>query len=151
MARPLTGRRNSGPWFSRFGEVIRFERGARTVYPGLKVRQRLGSNRIYEINMPVPHYDARLVEIRFPAASPHVPRVTVDGPEPHHNYGKNALCMWCPSDPRCERWVFEDGLLQLLGLTQRHLFMEAWYLEHEEWLGPEAPHGPDLAKRRGGE
>jgi len=51
------------------------------------------------------------------------------------------LCMWRPGDPPERRWVDEDGLLALFGMTAEHLFKEAWWREHGEWLGDEAPHG----------
>ena len=38
------------------------------------------------------------------------------------------------------RWVFEDGLLALMGLVMAHLFKEAWWRETGEWLGEEVPH-----------
>jgi hypothetical protein len=50
--------------------------------------------------------------------------------------------MWYPQDPDAHRWVFEDGLLVLLGLIAAHLFREAWWRETGEWLGPEAGHPP---------
>ena len=139
-ARPLTARRGgSSPWWSRFAELYRFEFGARAIYAGFKV-DKSGAALTYSIDMPVPHYDSRQVTIRFSSVSPYVPHVTVDGLPPHHTYGENTLCMWHPFDPKSERWVLQDGLLQLLGITQRHLFKEAWFREHGEWLGEEAPH-----------
>lgn len=69
------------------------------------------------------------------------PRVTVDGPtDSPHRYGGEELCMWHPADPAEQRWVFGDGLLQLIGIVARHLFREAWWRETGEWPGPEAPH-----------
>lgn len=35
----------------------------------------------------------------------------------------------------------EDGLLVLFGMIAEHLFKEAWWREHHEWLGEEYPHG----------
>jgi len=37
--------------------------------------------------------------------------------------------------------VPEDGLLVLFGMIAEHLFKEAWWREHGEWLGEEYPHG----------
>ena len=51
--------------------------------------------------------------------------------------------MWDPDDPSECRWVFEDGLLALFGMTVAHLFREAWWRETGEWLGPQAWHGPN--------
>jgi hypothetical protein len=75
----------------------------------------------------------------------------VDGPEwpegSPHRYGPRRLCVWYPSDPDQQKWVFDDGLLMLINLIQAHLFEEAWWREtggrdDGEWLGPEAPHDP---------
>lgn len=91
--------------------------------------------------MEVPHYEPRNVEIRFVWSR--VPKVFVDGPGGSpHRYEDGSLCMWHPRDPPDEKWVFEDGLLALLNLIQAHLFREAWWREHGEWLGPQAPHAP---------
>jgi hypothetical protein len=35
--------------------------------------------------------------------------------------------------------VPEDGLLVLFGMLAEHLFEEAWWREHHEWLGEEYP------------
>ncbi|MCW2538756.1 MAG: hypothetical protein JWN95_481 [Frankiales bacterium] len=35
----------------------------------------------------------------------------------------------------------DDGLLMLFGMIANHLLKEAWWREHGEWLGDEAPHG----------
>ena len=53
----------------------------------------------------------------------------------------NSLCMWFPEDPIDCRWVFEDGLLNLIGLAMAHLFREAWWRETGEWAGEEVGHG----------
>jgi len=92
--------------------------------------------------LEVPHYEPRQVEIRFERWSK-VPRVRADGPGSPHRYDDTGtLCMWYPSDPVERKWVFEDGLLALLNHIQAHLFREAWWREHGEWLGPQVPHGP---------
>jgi len=88
------------------------------------------------------YYESRQVEIRFENWS-QTPRVFVDGPtDSPHRYSDGSLCMWYPDDPPEQRWVFSDGLLVLLNYIQAHLFREAWWRENDEWLGPEAPHGP---------
>lgn len=74
-----------------------------------------------------------------------------DGPTSPHRYKDGGLCIWHPSDAVEYRWVFEDGLLQLLGHIAAHLFREAWWRETGEWLGPEAPHGPALKERTRGD
>jgi hypothetical protein len=92
--------------------------------------------------MEVPYYEPRNVSVTFEDWSRH-PIVRTDGPDSAHRYDRNGhLCMWYPSDPPEQRWVFEDGLLVLLNIIQAHLFREAWWRETGEWLGPEAPHEP---------
>ncbi len=54
------------------------------------------------------------------------------------------MCIWYPGDGEDQRWVPEDGLLALLGMTAVHLFKEAYWRETGEWLGEEAPHGVNL-------
>ena len=90
----------------------------------------------------MPSYGARKVHIRFSGMSD-VPSVFVDGPrDSPHRYSDGSLCMWYPRDPVDRRWVFEDGLLDLIGLVIAHLFREAWWRETGEWLGEEVPHEP---------
>jgi hypothetical protein len=48
--------------------------------------------------------------------------------------------MWYPRDPVAKKWVVNDGILRLLGLTTTHLFREAWWRDTGEWLGPEYDH-----------
>lgn len=48
--------------------------------------------------------------------------------------------MWYPWDSTENRWVFEDGLVALLGYIITHLFREEWFRETGEWLGPEFTH-----------
>lgn len=92
--------------------------------------------------MAVPYYEPRNVEIRFEDWS-RLPKVFVDGPDDSpHRYDDGSLCMWYPSDPSEEKWVFEDGLFALLNLIQAHLFREAYWRENNDWAGPEAPHLP---------
>lgn len=109
-------------------------------FPGLKIVKGRGG-RTYRVRMAVPHYEARDIEIRFANGS-RMPRIYADGPtSPHrHTDDSRSLCIWHPDDPVEERWVFEDGLLALLNLIQAHLFREAWWREHDEWLGPEVLH-----------
>lgn len=82
-----------------------------------------------------------MVDVLFRKASPSTPRVRADGPsESPHRYPDGSLCIWYPHDSIDSRWVLEDGLAHLLGLTALHLFREAWWRDTGEWLGPEAPH-----------
>ena len=47
------------------------------------------------------------------------PKVFVDGPkESPHRYSDGSLCMWYPQDPPEQKWVFDDGLLALLGFQR---------------------------------
>jgi hypothetical protein len=40
------------------------------------------------------------------------------------------------------QWRFEHGLVDLLDAIRAHLFREAWWREHGEWLGLEVSHQP---------
>jgi hypothetical protein len=126
----------------------RFERGARDSYTitgscaGRSTRDLV----IYKVVVPVPYYDeTRIVTITLHNTfTPILDGVTADGPtESPHRYDEYTLCMWRPRDPVEQRWVYQDGLLKLVLHTQMHLFREAWWRETSEWLGEEAPHGPD--------
>jgi hypothetical protein len=57
--------------------------------------------------------------------------------------------MWYPDDPKENRWVFEDGLLALLGHISAHLFREAWWRETGKWPGPESGHPNAVPTLRG--
>lgn len=97
--------------------------------------------------MSVPHFEPREVTIRFEKRTPRTPAIFVDGPTSPHRYPDGTLCIWYPQDAPENRWVFDDGLLRLLGHIEVHLFREAWWRETDEWLGPEAPHGPQPKQR----
>lgn len=113
--------------------------GTARSWPGLKIH-RIKGGRLYTLRMDVPFYEPRNVQINFRNWSRH-PVVRVDGPDSRHRFDRNGwLCMWYPTDPPEQRWLFEDGLLALLNTIQAHLFREAWWRETGEWLGPEAPH-----------
>jgi hypothetical protein len=99
------------------------------------------AGRTYTVVIDVPHYERRRVQIHFSKNTPTLPRITTDGPtESPHRYNETRICIWHPDDPYGSRWVFDDGLLVLLGLIAAHLFREAWWRETGEWLGPEASH-----------
>lgn len=73
-----------------------------------------------------------------------------DGPDdsPHrYTYGANRsrLCLWFPRDSPERKWVPEDGLLHLFGITAMHLIKEAWR-ETGKWVGEEYPHDQDQPK-----
>ena len=77
------------------------------------------------------------------------PKVLADGPEesPHRYRHEDArsLCLWYPRDGPDRRWVPTDGLVQLIGMVEMHLFKEAYWRETGEWLGEEGPHGGPMA------
>jgi len=120
---------------------VRFEGGA-IFWHGFNKGRTVTGARGYNLRMEVPHYEPRDVRIAFEDWQ-RIPKVTCDGPPSSpHRYADGSLCMWYPHDPPERKWVFEDGLLMLLNVIQRHLFWEAWWRETDEWLGDEAPHGP---------
>lgn len=103
---------------------------------------------IYEADVSVPGYESRHVTIEFDEGEPYSPSVFVDGPSsrdvsPHRfgDRGYRHLCIWYSGDGEARRWVPDDGLLALLGMTAHHLFKEACWRETGEWLGDERPHG----------
>jgi hypothetical protein len=138
-------RRNKTPWHDDFRARLRFEHGAREQYPGLRARKfggGAGAEVIYSLQVEVPYYDAKQVEISFlNGRFPGIPKITADGPKDSpHRYRDNALCIWEPKDRPERRWVSDDGLLALIEHIRQHLFREAWWREHGEWLGPEVVH-----------
>jgi hypothetical protein len=63
-----------------------------------------------------------------------------------HRFGDNALCLWQPRDPPERRWTSKLGLLTLIELIRRHLFLELhWRKTGGQrcgvWLLEDAPHG----------
>lgn len=140
----------SGPWFGKDSRRLRFELGARSRFPSLRAfttRNGEQSGRHYVAKVPVPHYQERTVSVVFRRDSPNTARVRTDGPTASpHRFGNGTLCMWHPRDPVSARWIVEDGLVRLLGITSAHLFREAWWRETGEWLGPEAPHADGAPK-----
>ena len=141
--------RYGGPWYGNDVLRVRFERGATRHFPTLRsVTHTAGSRagRMYKVIITVPHYEQRHVQIFFVKRQPVHADITVDGPTSSpHRYSPHRLCIWYPGDVDEHRWVFEDGLLVLLGLIEAHLFREAWWRETGEWLGPEAEHAPGPA------
>lgn len=101
---------------------------------------------VYSTTVAVPGYADRVVTIEVSRLDPDHPRVFADGPtDSPHRYperGRRRLCLWYPPDPPEQRWLPDDGLLALFGMAAQHLFQEAWWREHGQWLGVEAPHGP---------
>lgn len=140
----MTGKRRGGPWYGEERPRILFERSSRHIVGLYASRTRRGSGRGYRFPVEVPGYERRQVEVLFLPSGPPSPQVRVDGPEESpHRYRDGTLCLYHPLDPVGQRWVVEDGLLALVGLIATHLFREAWWREHGEWLGPEAAHAHD--------
>lgn len=135
-------RGNSGPWYGRFSERLRFEGSARTKIPGLRSQhRRQGRGWQYLLSVHPPGCPTRKVRIDFALPIPRVPRVIVDGPtDSPHRYADGTLCMWYPLDPEDRRWTFSDGLIQLIGLIQVHLIREHLWRQTGRWYGDEAPH-----------
>jgi hypothetical protein len=129
--------RQTGPWYGRDRDRILFERQARG-FPGLRSVKGGGT---YRIQIEVPHYEHRQVEIQFRKGS-QTPHIFADGPISPHRFDDDdgSLCIWCWKDPDEKCWVFREGLLVLINHIQAHLFREAWWRETGEWLGPEIRH-----------
>jgi hypothetical protein len=125
---------------------VALDTSARAAYPDLTFSRRqlrgVGAVYVYEVTLEVPGYEPRKVRVECQARQAGTPRIFADGPtESPHRYGAHRLCIWYPGDDDDQRWVPEDGLLALLGMTAMHLFKEAYWRETCEWLGDEAPHG----------
>ncbi|MCD2190993.1 hypothetical protein [Actinomycetospora soli] len=88
-----------------------------------------------------PHYDT------FGLAPEDFPRVHAEpGRLSPHRHRDDALCLWSPFDPPELRWHHSHGLLDLVEITRRHLFLERyWRMTGARnggvWLLPDAPHG----------
>ena len=139
--------RSKGPWYADYVARLNFERGVKCQFPNLLAANvRRGYE--YRVTVPVRHYEARRIRILFRGRS-HVPCVFANGPqESPHRYSDGSLCMWYPNDPMERRWVFDDGLLSLIGLAMVHLFREAWWRETGKWAGEEVAHGPEAKERK---
>ena len=148
--RKFTGppNRSKGPWYGLTVVRLNFERGVKSHFPNLRGGRVKGGYE-YRTTVPVPYYEPRETRIRFNGMA-NVPSVFADGPcESPHRYPDDSLCMWYPDDPIERRWVFEDGLVALIGLVMAHLFREAWWRETGEWLGEEVPHGAQSKEQTG--
>ena len=137
------------PWYRDCSIVAEFEREAVKEYPSLTSKLRIIGKRKwheYTLMIDLQEYECRKVRIRFTSDTKYPPKVTVDGPrESLHRYNGGALCMWYPKDPDDQKWIFQDGLLELLVMIEFHLYREALWRETGgfkggEWYGPEAPH-----------
>ena len=140
--------RGKGPWYGLTVVRLNFERGVKTQFPHLRGGRIKGGYQ-YLATVPVSGYEPRKTRILFSGMTI-VPSVFADGPrESPHRYHDDSLCMWYPGDPVERRWVFEDGLVTLMGLVMAHLFKEAWWRETGEWLGEEIPHETQSKERTG--
>jgi len=63
------------------------------------------------------------------------------GERSKHRHIDDALCLWYPYDPPERRWTSDKGLLDLIEISRRHLFMEAYWRDKKVWLLDDAPHG----------
>ena len=137
-------------WREDVGAQVRMQTGLKKLYPDIEKR-RSRCSLAYALDLEVPCYGTRRVTIVFEARyTAAAVRVRADGPlESRHRYEDGALCMWHPSDPVDLRWTPENGLADLIEMTRRHLFREAYWRETGEWLGPEVHIGtehPDTAR-----
>ncbi len=144
MAKRKNIKKGVKAWYNDLDVVAQFEQDAIREYPSLvSCNGVVGSRRWrqYTLTIDLEEYEARDVKIKIKPDPKLLPRVTAGGPlESPHRYKGGALCMWYPKDPDEKRWVFNDGLLELLVMIEFHLYREAWWRETGEWLGPEAPH-----------
>ena len=135
--------RSKGPWYGLTVVRLNFERGVKAQFPNLR-GGRIKGGYEYSGTVAVSDYEPRKVRIIFNGMAK-IPSVFADGPlESPHRYPSDSLCMWYPNDRVEQRWVFEDGLLALMGLVMAHLFKEAWWRETGEWLGEEVAHEAPL-------
>ena len=123
----------------------KFLSGAKVTYPSLvrKIKKKKGKRQvIFNVSITVPmYYTVRKIKIIFKEGYYNYPSVYSDGPsESKHRYNDDSLCMWYPKDKKDEKWVYSDGLLELLGHIQLHLFREAYWRDYGDWVGPEVNH-----------
>lgn len=148
-----------GDWFGTDAAwFMPFERDARRKYRRrLLIKQ--GVDRLTytldEVEVPGDS-DRHRVEIRFYRDPPydtfgHPPQdaplvITWPPRVSKHRFQGGALCLWHPDDPQERRWTSSLGLLTLIELAIRHLFMELHWLatggpRGGEWILEDAPHG----------
>lgn len=149
-ARPGTRRKL---WYSDVARRTVFEAPLRHVNRTLWSRGPVNFGR-YQLVVQLTLVDGTLRHVRivFDDDHPETPKVFVIGDERRrrwpHRYHDGSLCMWFPRDPPDQRWLLQDGLMSLIGYIEAHLFREVWWLENDEWLGPEAGHTPLTPTRR---
>ena len=127
------------PWWRKdVSAVLRMQAGLKARYPGIEKRKSHESL-TYVLDLEVPCYATRRVTIVFGARHTAAGvRVFADGPtRSRHRYEDGSLCMWHPDDPLELKWAPDRGLADLIEMTRRHLFREAYWRETGTWLGPE--------------
>lgn len=149
MGAPLT------PWYG-LDAVWRvlLERDARRTF-GDALRHTVTHNELtYQLDdLDVPgDPQRRTIRITFHAQPPYPTygQRPQDSPRAHvtprarskHRYpDDDALCLWHPHDPPQRRWTSDQGLLVLIELVRRHLFLELRWRQTGTWLLEDAPHG----------
>jgi hypothetical protein len=127
------------PWWREdVSAVLRMQAELKARHPRIEKRK-LWNTLTYVLDLEVPCYETRRVTIIFGArhAAAGV-RVFADGPtRSRHRYEDGSLRMWRPDDPPELKWVPDSGLADLIEMTRRHLFREAYWRETGMWLGPE--------------
>lgn len=140
-------------WLEDVAQRYRSVTPAKELFPTLRerrVQRRHGVDYVFTVTVPVPNYEARKVRIVFHPWLHGSPKIFADGPtDSPHRYrheSDRSLCLWFPSDGPSLRWQPEDGLVQLIGMIEMHLFKEAYWRETGEWLGEEGPHGDQVVR-----
>ncbi len=151
-------RRVPQSWLEDVARRYRSVAPAKVLFPTLRekrVQRQRSVAYIFTVTVPVPNYEERQVRIEFRQWLHGSPKVFVDGPtDSPHRYrheSDRSLCLWFPSDGPNRRWQPEDGLVQLIGMIETHLFKEAYWRETGEWLGEEGPHGDQVVRDDGAE
>lgn len=139
------------PWDQPLTRRLAFERGAHAAHPSLTSPLRPRGDILYDVDVQIDVYEPRHLQILVARGTPKpsLRAVYADGPtDSPHRYKprakdrnqRPALCIWTPGDPPDERWLPDDGLLSLIEHARVHLFKEAYWREHGEWLGEETFH-----------
>jgi hypothetical protein len=116
------GKRLSPRWWTNEPTRLIFERRALEFFPDLHFTV-TSEACTYSTVVDVPFYEARRVKLIFNLGrSRNAPYIVADGPResPHRyrEYDSQSLCVWDPLDPPEARWLFDDGLLELLAIFE---------------------------------
>lgn len=137
----------SGPWWGNDHARTLFEAQAKQIY-GDRLRINAGPSitvdRDYRVRVSVPEFGFPvLARVEFKRKDQWNPNIILPpDPSSPHRYAPTTPCMWFPDDPPKHKWVFKDGLYQLLLHIEWHLYRETIYHETGDWPGEEAPHAP---------